>query len=136
MLFYVSAAKRTLSILVVHTAKASAEERAARRARHREDIGSQDLAMAASKEPEQEPEMIFQPDFECDTCGRRAPECACPPATSRADLTCPTCRQVGDVDLRDVVYGNACVVCFDTKPCVIFASCRHANVCIDCAMRL
>ncbi len=43
----------------------------------------------------------------------------------------------GPVDVSKTVFTGAdCTVCFESKPCVVFERCRHANVCADCAAHL
>ena len=50
---------------------------------------------------------------------------------------CPTCRVLGPVDLEYSVFsGGDCVICLDSKPCVVMQNCRHANVCKDCMRRM
>lgn len=51
--------------------------------------------------------------------------------------TCPHCKSYGHVDVHSVVYTGAdCSICFESRPCVVFEACRHANVCAECAVRL
>ena len=50
---------------------------------------------------------------------------------------CPACRVPGPVDLEYSVFSSGdCVICLDSKPCVVMQNCRHANVCKDCMQRL
>lgn len=51
--------------------------------------------------------------------------------------TCPHCKVTGAVDVAVAYYtGSDCTVCFESKPCVAFFACRHANVCAECVERL
>ena len=79
----------------------------------------------------------------CSACGLFGHECARAPAAATSGAsstkfrrTCPTCRVEGEVDTQFTVFGGSCVVCLDAAPCVVFSTCRHANVCSACATRL
>ena len=59
-----------------------------------------------------------------------------PPPTTIV-VACPTCRQLGPVDLSDTLYtGAECCICFQAGPVVAFRKCRHANTCAACVQRL
>ena len=71
----------------------------------------------------------------CGRCGERGGGCGC--EREEEQKKCPHCRLVSRVDVeRPVHTGSECCVCMDVKPCVVFEACRHATVCVDCALRL
>ena len=66
----------------------------------------------------------------CVTCGHLT--CRCLP-----ELQCPTCRTWNSVDTSRTVFTNSeCVICMERNPCVVFETCRHANVCRNCVTQL
>jgi hypothetical protein len=71
---------------------------------------------------------------ECSVCHRFGHQCS--NIDTYIQRTCPTCKAVGDVDTSFTIFGNTCVVCLDSEPCVIFKACRHANVCVKCVNQL
>jgi hypothetical protein len=71
----------------------------------------------------------------CATCGQRGGGCGCGADVLRRQ--CPSCRRFSDVDIEAPLYtGGECIVCAESKPVVMFADCRHANVCADCVRLL
>ena len=78
----------------------------------------------------------------CRLCNRHGGNCCSHTrrrrlASSIVTRACPTCRVTGNVDLGYSVFsGGDCVVCMESKPCVVMETCRHANVCRDCMLRL
>ena len=71
----------------------------------------------------------------CGGCDRRGEECICFPTS--LSKHCPSCRVLGEVDLSYKLFtGSDCIVCMDSKPCVVFKGCRHATVCAECVIRL
>jgi hypothetical protein len=65
----------------------------------------------------------------CTRCGLR--ECTC-----KLSVKCPVCRTTGVVDLATTVFAGDCVVCLEARPLVVVSTCRHAQVCVECAQRL
>mgnify|MGYP006144124607 CR=1 FL=1 len=50
---------------------------------------------------------------------------------------CPMCREISSVDLDLTVFTDSpCPICLETKPKIIFSGCKHANICLDCAVLL
>lgn len=68
----------------------------------------------------------------CRHCGKRSEGSPCC-ETGR----CPMCNTFGKVlwDL-EVFTGSDCAVCFERAPCVVFETCKHANVCKRCATHI
>ena len=80
---------------------------------------------------------------ECGICHIRGVACGCPvvpttASTQTVSVTCPVCKSYNDsVNTDNVAYtGTECVICMESGPCVIFPTCRHANVCSACTKRL
>lgn len=76
----------------------------------------------------------------CSACGSRgtAHLINCPrdvlPLITR---TCPSCKVTSSVDRNTRIFtGMDCIVCMESGPVVLFASCKHANVCAECVGRL
>lgn len=64
---------------------------------------------------------------QCSICNGLGHECR----------PCPECRTVGKINLEASLYtGSDCSICYETKPMVVFESCRHARVCKECALQL
>jgi hypothetical protein len=88
----------------------------------------------------------------CHACGSRV-GCSCrvsrvsppagpsaaPPSASPTLLTieCPHCKATGNVDTTwEIFTGAQCTICFDDKKMVVIDTCKHANICKECAVRL
>lgn len=70
----------------------------------------------------------------CTTCQNYGDFCRCVPIVTRE---CPSCKQDSEVNLSQKLFTGAdCIVCYDTKPLVLFGTCGHVNVCADCVVRL
>lgn len=70
----------------------------------------------------------------CTTCGSRGDDCECPLHATRK---CPSCNTFGEVNVKHKIFtGGDCLVCMDSKPMVVFSTCKHANVCVECVVRL
>lgn len=84
----------------------------------------------------------------CSDCGRRggdhASDCtsnvvqdATADSTSTINIQCPHCKQYSNVDLNFQVFtGGDCTICANQTRMVVFATCKHANICKDCAIRI
>ncbi len=82
----------------------------------------------------------------CYKCGARG-NLTCNCSTTRGDassstiskitIECPHCKTLGNIDLSWEIYtGAECTICMDTKKMVVFDSCKHANICKDCALNI
>lgn len=84
----------------------------------------------------------------CRDCGARGCDgVACLPGTIRATdtsgaaspspstVTCPLCKVHGPVG-NPIFVAADCVVCFESRPLMLFPACSHACVCQSCAARL
>lgn len=71
----------------------------------------------------------------CNICNIRAQSCSC--KNVLYNITCPTCKQITDIDLNFELYtGSQCIICMEDKKMIVFKECKHANTCIDCAKQL
>ena len=69
----------------------------------------------------------------CDTCMMRGNNCKC---IQESSIQCPTCKTINIIEQNTVFTGNDCIICYESKPMVLFKTCRHANICQDCADKL
>lgn len=70
----------------------------------------------------------------CTKCKVRGQSCEC---ETWVTVKCPSCNAMASANLQvEVFTASDCIVCFDSKPLVVFAPCKHANVCAVCARRL
>lgn len=83
----------------------------------------------------------------CYTCGGRGLQHTptCPENVSQINNTttniiniqCPHCKTNGNVDLNfELFTGTECTICMNQTRMIVFDTCRHANICKECALRL
>jgi hypothetical protein len=66
----------------------------------------------------------------CTTCNKLGHDCA-------KTVVCPSCKTANKVDFSIELHtGSDCIVCFESTKMVLLKTCKHANVCKTCALRL
>lgn len=74
----------------------------------------------------------------CFICGSRGKCIHCEEDINNVKfVTCPTCKKQGFVDLDMEIYtGTDCCICFEATKMVIFSMCKHANICVNCVIKI
>lgn len=71
----------------------------------------------------------------CDQCNNRE-NCVCY-AQRIVEKTCPTCKVSSNVNTNYQLFtGSDCVVCLQSAKMIVFENCHHANVCLECLLKL
>ena len=53
------------------------------------------------------------------------------------EKTCPTCKATSSVHIKYQLFtGSDCIVCLQSNMMIVFEKCRHANVCLECLLKL
>lgn len=78
----------------------------------------------------------------CFGCGKRGSNCCRGHRRSAenkilSNIECPSCKVINSINCDLQIFtGGDCIICMEPKKMVIFESCKHANVCLECCSKL